>query len=346
MIVTCSNCQKVYDIPDERLPKKDSLAFPCPACKETIKLDLRSSSSPMATVAHPVRQDKEQEQPTGETLKRLILKTIHDLPPMHQTVIKARDIMKNPGSSFEQLAAILSTDQAIAARVLKLANSAYYGFVGQVSSIQHASVMLGYKTLEQLITLAGTSNLLGKQLEGYEQDAGDLWQHSLGVAFGSKIIANRKNPALADDAFAAGLIHDAGKLALDPHLSERKETFRHFMADGRVSFLLAEKEILGFDHAEIASELCKNWHVPESLATAIRYHHDPSLSNNDELSYIVHTADAIAMMSGIGAGIDGMLYQMDDNAFEFLDLVEEDVSEIIVEIVESVHKISDIMQGA
>ena len=346
MIVTCSNCHKVYDIPDERIPQKDSLAFPCLACKETIKLDLRSPSPPNATVAPPVRQNKEQEQPTGEALKRLILKTIHDLPPMPQTVMKARDIMKNPGSSFEQLAAVLSTDQAIVAKVLRLANSAYYGFMGKVSSIQHASVMLGLKTLEQLITVAGTSNLLGKQLEGYEQDAGDLWQHSLGVAFGSKIIANKKNPALADDAFAAGLIHDAGKLALDPHLSERKETFRQFMADGRVSFLLAEKEILGFDHAEIASELCKNWHVPESLATAIRYHHDPSISNDDKLSYIVHTADAIAMMSGIGAGIDGMLYQMDDNAFDFLGLVEEDVSEIIVEVVESVQKISDEMQGA
>ena len=345
MIVTCLNCHKVYDIPDERLPQKNSFAFPCPACKETIKLDLRSHSSQHAPDARPSGQGTGQEQPTGETLKKLILKTIHDLPPMPQTVMKARDIMKNPGSSFEELAAVLSTDQALAAKVLKLANSAYYGFMGQVSSIQHASVMLGHKTLEQLITVAGTSNLLGKELGGYEQDAGDLWQHSLGVAFGSKIIANKKNPALADDAFAAGLIHDAGKLALDPHLSERKETFRQFMADGRVSFLLAEKEILGFDHAEIASELCKNWHVPESLATAIRYHHDPSLSNGDQLSYIVHTADAIAMMSGIGAGIDGMLYQMDNNAFEFLGLVEEDVSEIIVEVVESVQKILDEMQG-
>ena len=346
MIVTCLNCHKVYNIPDERLPQKDSFAFPCPACKKTIKLDLRSPSSQCATDDRPSRQDTGQEQPTGEALKRLILKTIHDLPPMPQTVMKARDIMKKPNSSFEELAAVLSIDQAIAAKVLKLANSAYYGFMGQVSSIQHASVMLGLKTLEQLITVAGASNLLGKKLEGYEQDAGDLWQHSLGVAFGSKIIANRENPALADDAFAAGLIHDAGKLALDLHISDRKETFRHFMADGQGSFLLAEKEILGFDHAEIASELCKNWHVPESLATAIRYHHDPALSNDDKLSYIVHTADAIAMMSGIGAGIDGMLYQMDGNAFEFLGLEEEDVSEIIVEVVESVQKISDEMQGA
>jgi HD-like signal output (HDOD) protein len=345
VIVTCSKCRKVYDIPDERFPKKESLAFPCPACKETITLDLRSLSSPDATIASPGGQDKEQEQQTGEVLKRRILKTLHDLPPMPQTVIKAREIMKNPDSSFDHLAAVLSIDQAIAAKVLKLANSAYYGFMGKVSSIQHASVMLGYKTLEQLITVAGTSNLLGKQMEGYEQDAGDLWQHSLGVAFGSKIIANKKHPALADDAFAAGLIHDAGKLALDPHISERKGIFRQFMADGRVSFLQAEKEILGFDHAEIASELCRNWHVPESLATAIRYHHDPSLSDNDKLSYIVHTADAIAMMSGIGAGIDGMFYQMDDNAFKVLGLEEDEMSEIIIEIVESVQKISDEIQG-
>ena len=84
------------------------------------------------------------------------------------------------------------------------------------------------------------------------------------------------------------------------------------MADGQKTFLSAEKEILEFDHSELASEVCKTWNIPQSLTFAIRYHHHPSQSEENELAYIVHVADVIAMMTGLGLGVDGVLYQMDD----------------------------------
>jgi HD-like signal output (HDOD) protein len=118
------------------------------------------------------------------------------------------------------------------------------------------------------------------------------------------------------------------------------------MADGQIPFLVAEKEILGFAHPEIAYELCKTWKVPQSLGTAIRYHHSPANSQGNELAYIVHMADAVAMMSGMGAGVDGMLYEMDDGAMGFLGLQEEDISVIMVEMVESVGKIKTEMQAS
>jgi HD-like signal output (HDOD) protein len=215
--------------------------------------------------------------------------------------------------------------------------------MGQISSIQHASVILGHKTVGDLITMAATSGLLGSTLEGYGLDAGELWLHSMGVAFGSRIIANKKNPALVNDSFAAGLIHDAGKLVLDKYIFERKEAFQEFMKDGQRSFLIAEKEILGFDHAEIAFDICENWRVPQILTVPIKNHHYPSESERNELTYIVHMADMIAMMIGIGGGIDGMLYKMDDEAMEFLGFEEEDVDETMHEVLESVEKISEQM---
>jgi len=260
---------------------------------------------------------------------------------MPQTVHKAREIMANQSSSFKDLAKVLETDPAIATKVLRMANSSYYGLSGEVSSIQHASVVLGHKTIGDLMTIAGTSSLLSNTLQGYGLEAGDLWQHSMGVAFGSRIIAKKKKPGLVDDAFAAGIIHDAGKLILDKYILERKEAFEEFMADAQQSFLSAEKQILGFDHAEIAYEVCKSWHVPETLTIAIRYHHGPSRSEGSELAYIVHVADSIAMMSGMGTGIDGMLYQMDDNAMELLGLQEEEMTDIMAELVESVEKIAE-----
>ncbi len=340
MKVECSHCHNTFDIPDERLPKDQSIAFPCPGCQEAIEVDLKSDSSQDDT-GSSAPDDK--ELPSGEALKKRILRSVGDLPPMPQTVFKVREVIGSQNSSFKELADILETDQAIATRVLKMANSAYYGMSGKVSSIQHASVVLGHKTIGELMTMASTSSLIGNNLDGYGLDAGDLWRHSLGVAFGSKIIANKKSPDLANDAFSTGLIHDSGKLILDQYIVERKEAFEKFMSDGKQSFLTAEKAILGFDHSEIAAEVCKAWNVPESMSVAIRYHHYPSQSEENELAHIVHVADSIAMMTGLGLGLDGMLYTMDDKARDFLDLQEDDVSKIMGDVLDVVDSMTEQM---
>lgn len=284
-----------------------------------------------------------KNQLRGQSLKNKILSTVRELPPMPQVVLKAREIMADPHSSFEKLSKVLESDQAIAMRVLKLVNSAYYGQSGKISSIQRASVVLGHKTIGELITMAGTSQLLGKTLKGYGLKAGELWRHSLAAAFASRMIANQKVPSLSNDAFTAGLIHDVGKLILDKYILERKEVFQEFMADGQQTFLNAEKEILGFDHSQIAAEVCKSWNIPKPLADAIRYHHYPSLSKDSELAYIVHIADSIAMMTALGLGIDGMTYKMDDNAIEFLDIPEKEISNIMNEVIIYVDEMAEQM---
>jgi len=338
MRVNCLNCNKVFDIPDERLPMGKKIAFPCPACKGTIELDLTSKSA----INAGLRSDKKPiDRPTGEALKKKILRNVKDLPPMPQTVLKAREIMANPKSDFKELADLFETDQAIAAKILKLANSPYYGYSGKVTSIQRASLVLGHKTLGELITMGGTASLLSNRLVGYGLDAGALWKHSLAVAFGSRIIAKKTEPSLSNDAFTSGLIHDSGKLILDSYIQERWELFEEFMADGEHTFLDAEKKVLELDHTEVASEVCKTWNIPKPLTVAIRYHHHPSRSNGSKLAYIVHVADAIAMMTGLGLGIDGTLYQMDDKAMEFLGIQEDDVNEIMGKVLEAAQKISE-----
>ena len=338
MKIECRNCKKVFNIPDDRLPKDESIAFPCPSCKSRIEIDLRKGPDE-ETGSSPAK--KQSDHPTGEALKKKILRNVLDLPPMPQTVLKARDIMADPKSDFKQLAELLKTDQAIATKLLKLANSPYYGLSGKVSSIQRASVVLGHKTIGELITMGGTSSLLSGRLEGYGLDAGALWKHSLAVAFGSRIIAKKKEPNLTNDAFTSGLIHDSGKLILDKYIAERWGLFEEYMADGRHTFLEAEKELLHLDHAEVASEVCKVWNIPGHLTVAIKYHHHPSRAQGNRLAYIVHVADAIAMMTGLGLGIDGTLYQLDDKAMDSLDLKEEDVNDIMAEVLEAAKKITE-----
>jgi HD-like signal output (HDOD) protein len=142
--------------------------------------------------------------------------------------------------------------------------------------------------------MAATMNLLGKRLKGYELDSGELWRHSLAVAFGSRAIAGKRYPELANDAFFAGLVHDAGMILLDQPIYEKRRG-RHLPVEmtGH-GFLNVERQILGVDHAEIGAEVCKHWGLPPSILVTIRYHHDPVDSNGSELAYVVHMADLVS----------------------------------------------------
>lgn len=357
----CTSCKKAYNVPDDKLPPKKEIAFPCPNCKTLIHLVLDDRSTAgeeqakTPDIAAAGDGCGEGEIDTSELKRRVLLK-LKDLPPMPQIVFKAREIINDSDSDIGELASLLESDQAIAAKVLRLANSAYYGLSGKVSSIRHASALLGYKSLGQLISMAGTSKLMGKMLRGYGLTSEESWEHSLAVATASKVLALRNNPTLENDAFAAGLIHDAGKLILEPYVYDRIDAFETLTEGGRRSMLAAEQKIFGFDHAEIGHEVCKHWKIPGAIAEAIRFHHEPGLSDNHELAYIVALADTIANMAktmrDMGntlAGMDGIagfLYMVDDGVLDYLKLEEDDIPPILEEVEQAVHRIAEEMKAA
>ncbi len=350
MKVDCPHCPKAYNIPDERFPSgKKNISFPCPGCKGTISLDLESllkNDAPPIEVEEPANiEEPSNKEPDLEKFKKKLLKSMSNLPPMPQVVMKAQEVMADPSSSFKDLGTVIEADPAIAGRVLKLANSAYYGLRGMVSSIHQASVVLGFETLGELIAVVGAAGLLDNVLEGYGLESGFLWQHSLAVAFGSRIIAQKKFPTLENDAFSAGLLHDAGKIILNEHVQAKEKEFDTLLNGGKNTYLIAEKQIFGFDHAEIAFELCKQWHIPESQGLAIKYHHNPSQSNDNQLAFIIHIADLIAMKGGIGTGRDAMLYEFEGNSLEFVGLDDENVEEIMNDVTDSVDKILQEIHG-
>ncbi|MEJ2158785.1 MAG: HDOD domain-containing protein [Desulfobacteraceae bacterium] len=355
MNIACKSCNSAYDLPDNRLPMGKVVSFPCPACKSKVTLDLREPASepesPDATTESvPDSTDKVVFKPLDESsesaletddLKKKILKRIKDLPPMPKVLFKARQVMDDPKSGFKEIAKIIETDQAIAAKVLKVANSAYYGLSGMVNSIHQATVVLGYETLEQVITMVSSSSLLGKQLKGYSLNAGVLWRHSLAVALASRIIAKKRAPSLEGDAFSVGLIHDAGKLALDGNLQQKKKEVRDFLENKQMSFLKAERHILGFDHTEIAHDLCQKWKLPEDHAEAMRFHHSPEESNNNQLAHIVHVADYIAKQAEYGTGPAFDCEPLYPSSLEELQLKPQQVEEITEEMIDAVEKITE-----
>ena len=347
MIIECSNCEKKFKIQEDRLPKGKIVTFPCKNCGEKFRLDLRTEpmlneppngSEPGETDSVPTSQAGNAVDDTG--LKDNILKSVKELPPMPQVVVKTQELITDSNADAKKIAETIETDQAIATKVLKVANSSYYGMSGKISSISHASVVLGHKILGEVVTLAGAEGLLDGDLPGYGYDSKDLWKHSLAVAFGSKLLSNPDNPDLTKEAHMAGLIHDAGKIILDSYIAEKKEEFESYMEKEEKTSLEAESHYFGFNHAEIASEVCKKWNFPETINLAIKYHHQPSASEGNQLSYILHMADYIAILSGIGYDADDVLYELEEGTKDFLKVKNEDVSEIVLKVTESVNKIS------
>ena len=290
MRIECPNCRRVRAISSDLIvTQKRALELSCSICKTDFHVHLSlsaeikpedaqgtSSSDSSTRLTSPSVETR--ENPRAISLKSQILRGLVELPPMPNIILKAREIMEDPGSSLKDLAGVIEHDQAIVARVLALANSAYYGLSGLVSSMQHASILLGQKTLGELITIAASSQLLSKKLKGYMLRPGDLWKHSLAVALGSRIIAEKRNAERVEDAFIAGLLHDAGKIILDPYVVERKKAFKKALENGQPKFIEAEKEVLGFDHAEVMSRAVRFWRYPENQSIAIRHHHCPSRS--------------------------------------------------------------------
>jgi len=333
----CTECKKTQSSKNEGFNPNSDHICQCKSRDEKIKIDAGIDQTAAATEGSASGEDcRAQDGQIRNDLKAEIVQGIKDLPPMPQVVIKIQQLIADLNSDAKQLAKIIESDQAIAAKVLQMANSSFYGMSGKISSIQHASLILGYQTLGEIVTMAGAAKLLDGKMPGYGYDVQDLWKHSLSVAFASKTIAALKNKDLVNQAHTAGLIHDVGKIILDRHVLENKDQIADYMSREEKTFLDAERHFFGFDHAEIAAEICRSWKIPEMITLAIKCHHQPSLSDGDELSYIMHMADYIAAMGGIGYDEDDALYQLEKGTMDFIGIKQQDVSDMMLKVMTAI----------
>ena len=269
-----------------------------------------SSPTPMGPTKSPMHASVFA---CGRELIRKIISNTASLPAMPEVMLKVQKMIQHPGTSPAQLAKILETDPSMVAGILKVANSAYYGFRGKVSTIQHASALFGTRRLAELITAMSAGGVLGKAMEGYGLAAGDMWRHSITVACTASEIAAAVASDALDSAYMAGLLHDMGKIILDPYVRKRRLLFDHYFSSHPEKTIQdAERDILGFDHAVIAAILCEKWNLPKSISFGIRHHHQPSSAGDHQLSHIVHLADYITVQTGSRGGGKAAILTLDE----------------------------------
>ena len=260
-------------------------------------------------------------------LVKLALK-IKEIPPFPQVAIEVMKIADDPKSEATDLAETIIKDQGLTSKLLKLANSAFFGFSRRVTTVTEAVVITGFKTVKSLIVTIIAKSVLERPLKGYMLEKEMLWKHSLATAIASRMIAQKMKYKDPEEAYIAGLLADIGKVVLSEFLTETYHEILEKVENEGKTFLEAEKEILGFDHAELGAKIAEKWNLPEPLQEAIRYHHEPEKTSKI-LPYIVHLGNAISMMLGVGLGVDGLYYRISDRTLSILGLEESDIEEIM-----------------
>jgi putative nucleotidyltransferase with HDIG domain len=280
----------------------------------------------------------------GYFLKKKIVSKLDSLLPLPEVVLKAQNLIMDSNSGFDDLSDIIETDQEITRNILNVANSAYYSLKNEVCSVKQACVMLGLDVIAEIIMAAGTSTLFGKALAAYGMNPRELWQHSLSTALGSRKIAEAIRPSLANEAFLSGLFHDIGKMILDEHIFSKNDGFKDFLGESREPHFMAENQILGFNHAELAAELCKKWKFPRTVIRAIRHHHHINPDHDNDLAFILYVSDDLTRIDGNGNG--NLPDPIVDMVMELLTLDEDALNRIMREVNESVGQIENEIFGA
>lgn len=259
------------------------------------------------------------------------IKHIDVLPTVITEIVK---LSKDPNSSVADMERVVLTDQALTTKVLRLANSAYYGYARRISTISNATILLGFDTIKSIAMASTMSKFLSGSFKGYALDKNELWIQSQTCGVIARYLAQKTNKSNPEEAYIAGLLRDIGKTILNEYMiDEYKQVFK-LTAEQGYTFSESEEHIFGFGHPEVGAKVAEKWNLPEVLVDAIQYHHNPDDSPLEDKSLvsIVHIADAMTMMMGIGIGIDGLSYGLSGVALETLDIDVTMFKTIISEI--------------
>ena len=254
------------------------------------------------------------------------IENIKGLPTLPGVVQKISNMVENSTTSAEDVGKVISNDQVLSAKVLKLINSAFYGFPGRISSVTHGLVLLGFNVVKGLVLSASVFDMMEGKMVG-------LWKHSLGTAITSGIIGKRIKHENPDEGTEAGLLHDIGKVVIKVAMPDEYKKISELVEENEISMLEAEKRVLDFDHANVANWLCEKWNLPENLKDPIAYHHSPHLAKTSpRQTAIIHLADILVKGIDHGHSGDKWVPPLNKEAWQILDLSKKDIEEIIIEM--------------
>lgn len=258
------------------------------------------------------------------------------LPSMLQNINR---LMLNPRTSAKEVAQIISSDPAIASKVLRVVNSSFYGFPNRISTITHAIVILGFNTVKSIVLSSTIFDIFKKTGQDETFNRTDFWKHSLGVGAASRAIGRIVGYSALEEIFIAGLLHDVGKIVLDQFLHDKFAEILQKAEREKILVREAEEQLLGVNHAEIGAWLFEKWNLSKGLVEAVRHHHNPALAGEHQrLAAIVHLGDIVVRSLRFGSGGDGKVPPISETAWNSLGMGAAPFDRIFKETGEEMEK--------
>ncbi len=255
---------------------------------------------------------------------------INALPTVPSSLRQISVMLEKPRLTLDELARFISGDPALTTKVLKMVNSAAYGFPCRISSVSHAIMLLGLNVIRGLLLGISVFEIMQKNMVG-------LWEHSCSCAVAARCLAQKKKMKEPEEVSVCGLLHDIGKAIV---MLQYPVEYEKAVAEARGKGLYiydAEKAYLAATHAEAGYWLAQKWRFPANLVEAIGYHHRPQIARQAPLeTAIVHVADILVRARGVGFAGDAFVPAVHPAAWEMLQLSDQDIKDVLTQIEETI----------
>ena len=274
-----------------------------------------------------------------------IASAIKSYPGMPGTAVKLLALIDDSAMRVSQIEEILRHDPGLTANVLRFANSAYFGIPSKVGSIRQAIILLGLKRLIQMVIAACVSAIMDKSVPGYDLPPGELWRHSIAASVAAEGLVKVLKVEAAEEIFTAALLHDVGKLVLGDFVKDEFKQIETAVSQG-ISFEMAEKIVLGTNHADVGARILTKWLLPPEIVNAVQFHHAPEASERiSSMLDIVHVANFISMMIGIGIGTDGLQHEPSAEVTERLGLEPGHLEKVASQTMQWVKEFNEVLNA-
>ena len=257
--------------------------------------------------------------------------SIGDIATLPEITIRIIEIVEDAKSTARDLHEVIKNDPALSVKVLKLVNSAFYGLPGQVASVDRAIILLGLSAVKNIAIAASIARLFKGRRISEQFSAADLWKHSVAVAVAAHDLAKASpHPAMPDEVFVAGLIHDIGTMVARQAFPDEFGEVIARCADGSAEFLECERQIIGADHQAFGVGLTTRWKFPRHLRAAVGFHHNPENLSVElrNMATLIRMADVLCCQEKVGFYLTAQGSEITQEMYDTLGITPEQFEEI------------------
>ena len=269
-----------------------------------------------------------------------IISRIASVPPLPSASTEVVRLVRDPESPSAKVATAIEYDPSLTMNVLRVANSSSFGAPQTVGSVREAFSRLVPDNGFQSVLAAAVGKIAEGPMGRYDVSGEDLWDHLIGSAIAATKLAQILRLSTPEHLFAAALTHDIGKVVLGTFPEVNARAITALALEQRISFEQAEQKTLGIDHAEVGAFLVEHWCLPSSIVDAVRLHHQPERAVQDPLIVnLVHVADVVCLMAGVGASVDALSYRPSSHAMQRLGLQLGLLDQIVYDVLNELLKV-------